>query len=74
MLTKTEKRHYLELAERRITDDTNAAEAKVNNALAKIDDLELRLEIDSLIGELVLEHEYIGYEIGRVHIKKLRKT
>lgn len=64
MLAKTEKHHYLELAEHHDTGNTELSEYRVNEALKRIEDTDLRLEIDSLIGELALEHEYKGFELG----------
>ena len=69
MLTKTEKLRYLELAEYHDTnnahDNAEIAEFSVNEALKRIEDINLRLELDSLIGQLALEREYKGFEIGR---------
>ena len=70
MLTKAEKRHYLSLAEKVYPDGTEEPTQRVDDALKKIGDAALRLEIDSLIGELVLAHEYKGYEIGRKTMRK----
>jgi len=67
MLTKKEKFHYLTLSERhdRVYGFcATAAEERLSHALSTIDPA-IRFEIDDIIGELVLEHEYKGYEIGR---------
>ena len=67
MLTKKEKFHYLTLSERhdRVYGFcATAAEERLTHALSTIDPA-VRFEIDDIIGELVLEHEYKGYEIGR---------
>lgn len=67
MLTKKEKFHYLALAERhdrKYGISASAAEERLNHALSTIEP-SLRLEIDEIVGELVLEYEYKGYEIGR---------
>ena len=72
MLTKAEKRRYLTLSGRYYPDGTEEASRKVDETLGKIGDPALRNEIDSLIGELILAHEYKGYEIGRRTVRKRR--
>lgn len=70
MLTKKDQMHYLTIAENVPEDKrTREAESKMSRVLDKIldeiKDVGLWLEIDSTIGELILAHEFRGYEIGR---------
>ena len=70
MLTKRERLQYLTIAENVPEDkQTREAESKMSLVLDKvldeIKDVNLWLEIDSTIGELILAHEFRGYEIGR---------
>ncbi len=68
MLTRAEKLRFLALMEERSTKTKEISfteEELLERALMKVDDTSLRLEIDSLMGNVILEYCYRAYEIGR---------
>ena len=75
MLTKKEKLHFLALLEesdRRFGGIATASEEEHDSAISTIADTELRFKIDELVGKVILEHSFRGYEIGRAERRIFR--
>ena len=76
MLTKKEKLHFLALIEksdRRFGGILSVSEEELNAVINSITDTELRFKIDDLIGKVILEHSFRGYEIGRTERRIIRR-
>lgn len=65
LMTEKEKHEYLRITEGVTTLIIEQTEAELNELIKKIPSTSLKMEIDTKIGELILEYQYFAYKIGK---------
>lgn len=69
------KNHYIQIREAYFTpelfEEAEQLNEVIDSRLRRIEDEELRNEIDILVGRLLVAHEAIGYTVARLEAEEL---